>query len=128
MAMGIRRPGYHLLALLPQQTIGPFADSLPFLEKPCFLPDQIGIYLWLYVPSIVLSLLVLALYHMRQRTRGYQKMRQDDEDGSLPTPSLTSRDGGRRLRTWVRLYLADVVAVAWPTILLFGTMAWWSFL
>jgi hypothetical protein len=127
MAMGIRRPGFHVLSLIPQQTIGPLADSPFFFEKPCHLPDQLGIYLKLYVPFVVLSLIVLALYHLYQRTRGYNGLSQDSSE-SLPQPGVTTWRGGRASDGWARAFVRDVATIAWPPVLLFVTLACWTFL
>ncbi|EKM54583.1 uncharacterized protein PHACADRAFT_185493 [Phanerochaete carnosa HHB-10118-sp] len=59
MAMGIRRPGFQLLSLLPPSSVP--VGSQTFLDGPCFLPDQVGIYISIYVPLMVLSLLALLL-------------------------------------------------------------------
>ncbi|KAH9855252.1 Metallo-dependent phosphatase-like protein [Lenzites betulinus] len=63
MAMGVRRPGYQLLSLIP-----PFSssDSPTFAHTPCLLPDQLGIYLSIYVPLIVASLTVLLFSNVRR--------------------------------------------------------------
>lgn len=57
MAMGIRRPGFQLLTLQDPSTVP--AGSPTFGDVPCFLPDQLGIYLAIYVPLILASLLAL---------------------------------------------------------------------
>ncbi|KIJ67637.1 hypothetical protein HYDPIDRAFT_84614 [Hydnomerulius pinastri MD-312] len=62
MAMGIRRPGFQLVSLT--STV-PSPDQLtqipvsPPLDAPCLLPDQLGIYLHIYIPLVVLSLILL---------------------------------------------------------------------
>ncbi|BGP22523.1 hypothetical protein JCM10295v2_001408 [Rhodotorula toruloides] len=62
MAMGVRRPGYHLLSLyapLPPTTSSSFDPSIDTSDLPvsytytqtnCTLPDQLGTYLHLYLP------------------------------------------------------------------------------
>ncbi|KAI0790605.1 Metallo-dependent phosphatase-like protein [Abortiporus biennis] len=66
MAMGVRRPGFQLLSLdsikEPQNdhastSIGTGGKTLA--DSLCLLPDQLGIYLSVYVPFILFSLLVL---------------------------------------------------------------------
>lgn len=59
MAMGIRRPGFQLLSLIPPSAMP--AGSQTFGDVPCFLPDQIAIYVSVYVPLIILNLLALLL-------------------------------------------------------------------
>ena len=56
MAMGIRRPGYQLLSLVPPSSGGP---SPTFAHQPCLLPDQLAIYLNVYIPFLLLTLVVL---------------------------------------------------------------------
>lgn len=63
MAMGIRRPGYQLLSLIPPTA---FPESQTIAHTPCLLPDQLGIYLSVYVPLIVLSLAILLLSNIRR--------------------------------------------------------------
>ncbi|KAK0212804.1 Metallo-dependent phosphatase-like protein [Desarmillaria ectypa] len=60
MAMGVRRPGFQLLSLIPPNE----ASRSSHADKPCLLPDQIGIYLNIYAPLIVLSLLSLLLVNL----------------------------------------------------------------
>ncbi|KAK7692935.1 hypothetical protein QCA50_004576 [Cerrena zonata] len=55
MAMGIKVPGFQLLSLFPPK--GTSGQS--FFDAPCFLPNQLGIYLTVYVPFIFLSLAAL---------------------------------------------------------------------
>lgn len=66
MAMGVRRPGYHLLTLFP-----PLEPDTPssatYTQVSCTLPDQLGIWLHVYVPlvSIVLAALLLPKVYRR---------------------------------------------------------------
>ncbi|TFY53473.1 hypothetical protein EVJ58_g9434 [Rhodofomes roseus] len=67
IAMGIRQPGFQLLSegTPPSQ----FTSSLATV--PCLLPDQLGIYLNVYLPLFVLSVLLLLASNIhRVRTRG----------------------------------------------------------
>ncbi|KZT19065.1 Metallo-dependent phosphatase, partial [Neolentinus lepideus HHB14362 ss-1] len=61
MAMGIRRPGFQLLSLAaPQRNV--YASVLSgqtVADRPCLLPDQLGIYLSVYVPLLLLSVAIL---------------------------------------------------------------------
>ncbi|KAH9924870.1 Metallo-dependent phosphatase-like protein [Fomitopsis serialis] len=67
MAMGIRQPGFQLLSVgTPPSN---FTSSLATV--PCLLPDQLGIYINVYVPLFVFSVaLLLASNIHRVRTRG----------------------------------------------------------
>lgn len=58
--MGIRRPGFQLLSLISpsrhtqEQSQEPIAHHL---HTPCHLPDQLGIYLQIYLPLLIISIL-----------------------------------------------------------------------
>ncbi|KAI0356201.1 Metallo-dependent phosphatase [Trametes cingulata] len=85
MAMGIRRPGYQLLSLVPPSTS---AEAQTFAHIPCLLPDQLGIYLSVYVPLIVLTLAILLLSNIRRTC-----IRHSSPSGrSSEWTSLDSRD------------------------------------
>jgi hypothetical protein len=69
MAMGIRRPGFQLLSLAPW---APENSNHRATDTPCYLPDQIGIYLSVYIPLIILSIVILLLSNfLRVRRRNY---------------------------------------------------------
>lgn len=55
MAMGVRKPGYELVSLW---TSGEFASVK---QVTCTLPDQIGLWLYVYVSACVVALLALVL-------------------------------------------------------------------
>lgn len=67
IAMGIRRPGFQLLSLT---SVVPSNKSLtqvpvsPPLDTPCLLPDQLGIYLYVYLGLALISLAVLFVFHV----------------------------------------------------------------
>ncbi|KAL7281268.1 hypothetical protein ACG7TL_004576 [Trametes sanguinea] len=63
MAMGIRRPGYQLLSLTPPSS-SPEIQTLA--QTPCLLPDQLGIFLSVYIPLVVLTLVVLLVSNIRR--------------------------------------------------------------
>jgi hypothetical protein len=69
--MGIRRPGFQLLSLIPPPTDQSLM-ALPHrthADMPCFLPDQIQIYTARYLPLLVLSLLALFWVNFRNAVR-----------------------------------------------------------
>ncbi|KIP11652.1 hypothetical protein PHLGIDRAFT_83335, partial [Phlebiopsis gigantea 11061_1 CR5-6] len=68
MAMGVRRPGFQLLSLVPPASVQ--AGTATFGDVPCLLPDQIGIYVSVYVPLIVLSVLALLLANAHRVWQG----------------------------------------------------------
>lgn len=55
--MNVRRPGFQLLSLLPSDLRE--ENSPTFGDTPCLLPDQIRIYLNVYLPLFALSLLAV---------------------------------------------------------------------
>ena len=63
MAMGVRKPGYQLLSLISPEMpqVGP-----TFNHKACLLPDQLGIYLSVYIPLVLLTLVALLVSNYRR--------------------------------------------------------------
>lgn len=73
MAMNVRRPGFQLLSLLPRQYWKPDA-TIVHADELCLLPDQISIYLTIYLPLIVFSLFLVLLVNVNnQRTHSVSK-------------------------------------------------------
>jgi hypothetical protein len=119
MAMGIRRPGFQLLSLISSV---PSPDHItqtpvpPPLHAPCFMPNQLGIYFYIYIPLGLVTLLFLLASNITRANKGigYQiwsrkHSRQDspealhelsrgksshavDADSFLPPPANKSRD------------------------------------
>ena len=56
---GIRRPGFQLLSLVPPSSVAPYTNQRTFADRPCFLPDQVGVYTWVYLPLAILTILFL---------------------------------------------------------------------
>ena len=62
MAMGIRQPGFQLLSLgTPPRRL-----TTSLATVPCLLPDQLSIYLNVYVPLLVFSLILLLVSNMHR--------------------------------------------------------------
>lgn len=80
MAMGIRKPGFQLLSV-PEDD----KDSPGAVDRPCLLPDQIGVYLEGYLPLVALTLAVMIvdLVLMRKAWTGSDR-RGDGEGAVLP--------------------------------------------
>ncbi|WVQ93288.1 hypothetical protein IAU59_000355 [Kwoniella sp. CBS 9459] len=55
---GIRRPGFQLLSLVPPQA-NTYSAALTHADRPCLLPDQLGVYYRVYIPLAVLTVLYL---------------------------------------------------------------------
>ncbi|KAI0344736.1 hypothetical protein BDW22DRAFT_1326613 [Trametopsis cervina] len=62
IAMGVRRPGFQLLSLVPPSLASP--SGPPLSDTPCFLPFQLGTYVFIYGPLTLLSLLILLTNHI----------------------------------------------------------------
>lgn len=90
MAMGIRRPGFQLLSLVSTvpaiETLTQLPNSPPsLLDTPCFLPDQLGIYLNVYLPFILLSVLSLLAFNVQRiLARGNKQAQRQPEDFLRP--------------------------------------------
>jgi ethanolamine phosphate phosphodiesterase len=61
MAMGIQQPGFQLLSLAPHQYWQATKSPTTYTDVPCFLPGQLGIYLSVYAPCFVISLLAVVI-------------------------------------------------------------------
>lgn len=90
MAMGIRRPGFQLLSLISTvpaiETLTQLPNSPPsLLDTPCFLPDQLGIYLNIYLPFILLSVLSLLAFNVYRALAGGKHAQRRPE--ASPRPS-----------------------------------------
>jgi hypothetical protein len=53
---GIRRPGFQLLSLIPPHEA---TTSKTHADRPCFLPDQAGVYYTVYLPVAILTFVYL---------------------------------------------------------------------
>ncbi|TFY65722.1 hypothetical protein EVG20_g5364 [Dentipellis fragilis] len=63
MAMGIRRPGFHLLTLFnPDASTANPIEKATFADAACFLPDQVRIYIGFYLPLLVITILIVLHY------------------------------------------------------------------
>ena len=95
MAMGVRRPGYQLLSLIPPTGSHPTGshqdEDRSVAHRPCLLPDQLGIYLSVYVPLIVLTLIVLLGSNIRRASQRYAPVSTRSGD-SIPLGSRSNPD------------------------------------
>lgn len=71
MVMNVRRPGFQLLSLAPALLRSETSETLA--ERPCVLPDQLRIYLQLYIPSLITSLFIVFLVSLRHRSTFHNK-------------------------------------------------------
>ncbi|KAH0827473.1 Metallo-dependent phosphatase-like protein [Lanmaoa asiatica] len=97
MAMGIRRPGFQLLSLISTVPSPDHITQIPVsppLHAPCLLPDQLGIFFYVYIPLILLSLLVLLALNITRVNggSGYRSWsRKHDRDDTSETLRELSR-------------------------------------
>lgn len=102
MAMGIKRPGFQLLSLAPDELRNPDKYKANN-DTPCFLPDQLGIYLRIYLPAFFVTLLLLFITDLccwgstgrkRRNSNPYQLTgrRSVDIETRMPTPVSASYD------------------------------------
>lgn len=63
---GIRRPGFQLLSLIPPHEA---TTSKTHADRPCFLPDQAGVYYTVYLPVAILTFVYLFSTNIRAAWR-----------------------------------------------------------
>ncbi|EAU91483.1 CDC1 [Coprinopsis cinerea okayama7 len=89
IAMGIKRPGFQLLSLAPTPLRNPDHKYKPNDDVPCFLPDQLGIYIRIYLPVFVLTVALVCMTNLccwrskASRRRHRLTRSQDYESGKL---------------------------------------------
>ncbi|GAA6041730.1 hypothetical protein JCM8097_008302 [Rhodosporidiobolus ruineniae] len=109
MAMGVRSPGYSLLSLypgLPSSTSpsSPIVDpdapvSYTYTQTACLLPDQLGIYLHVYLPLFALVLLAFLVPKTATAARASLSRRRNRRVASalangLPTTAASAIPAG----------------------------------
>lgn len=60
--MNVRRPGFQLLSLTPTELRD--HDTPTYKDVPCLLPDQLRIYLNIYLPLLVVSIIFVCLVNL----------------------------------------------------------------
>lgn len=101
MAMGIRRPGYHLLSLyapLPPSSSSPDALDIPvsytYTQTNCTLPDQLGTYLHLYLPLAASFFLFFLVPKLGVVARTWLTKRRQRRVVSARANGSEARNGG----------------------------------
>lgn len=97
LAQNIRRPGFQLLSLAPLATASDTLASQTIADIPCFLPDQYGIIKSFYIPSILITILILFFSNV-YRARRQLRLSPFISPISLtmsPNPSQPSSPSGR---------------------------------
>ena len=84
MAMNVRRPGFQLLSLALYALRGDNPGNPTFADVPCLLPNQLAIYLNVYIPFLVLSLLTLLIYHLIRGPSPRARKLLQSEDLRIP--------------------------------------------
>jgi hypothetical protein len=152
MAMGIRRPGFQLLSLVPPTNASVGSAPHTHADTLCLLPDQIAVYVQLYLPLGVLTMLLL-LFSATCRPPGkaFRLTHSSSPSSGLPSPSLAgaklprkrrwplrpmrseARAGRerdrlpRRRQTIFREFVKDVRDVGWTPMMVFGLVTCWAF-
>jgi len=88
MVMNVRQPGFQLLSLSPAELR---KNNTPtFDHTPCLLPDQLKIYLDIYLPLLAISILLLFVFNFKTGTsrKSHRKTRSD----ATQVPFVTNRD------------------------------------
>ena len=122
MAMGIRRPAFQLLSLFPStdknRRVAQAKDTL------CLMPDQLGIYIWVYLPLLAVSFVSLLVANARRLyspSAGNNKKRD-----ALPFPAASLTNRRRAGFCSGRMFMRDVRDVAIPELLVFFCISWWT--
>ena len=103
MLEGVRRPGYARLRLY-----GPRSDGVPSLDyEPCVLPDQMALWLYVYLPCFVLTIAFMVFWRMHRLPL-------------LPSSTNDTRPSARQMRTGGTLIFRDIIAAGTAPILLWG--------
>ncbi|KAH9485032.1 Cell division control protein 1 [Psilocybe cubensis] len=96
MVMNVRRPGFQLLSLMPTNIRA--SDKPTYADAPCLLPDQLGIYLVVYIPLLAISLVIVLASNMGQQApRRYRQSFSNDDveaEGRRDTYPPTSSGQG----------------------------------
>lgn len=89
MSMNVRRPGFQLLSLTPVQLRD---DDLPtYKSVPCLLPDQLRIYLNIYLPLLAASVIFVCLANtVSYLATGWRSPSGEKISSSLLSLSLSS--------------------------------------
>ncbi|KAF8070577.1 Metallo-dependent phosphatase-like protein [Lyophyllum atratum] len=91
MAMGIKRPGFQLLSLAQGHAEASAKLHRTHADAPCLLPDQIAIYISVYIPLLLVSLFVVLVSNML-RVRSFRtSTRQHRRRSSSPRLRSTIR-------------------------------------
>lgn len=87
--MGIRRPGFQLLSLISSVPSPNQITQMPVpppLHAPCLMPDQLGIYLYIYIPLVFLSLIALLAFNVIRVNGGTAYQTWNRRHGHQDTP------------------------------------------
>ncbi|KAJ9094962.1 hypothetical protein QFC21_005754 [Naganishia friedmannii] len=95
MAMGVNRPGFQLMSLVPPPYIteGTSASPQTFADVPCLLPDQLQIYVRFYIPLAAVCILMLFYLNLKRTIAKYGGW-TIGAGGIVPDASPTPRMSG----------------------------------
>ncbi|KAH9998519.1 Metallo-dependent phosphatase-like protein [Russula compacta] len=117
IAMGIRRPGFELLSLSN--------EAHASAHRPCWLPDQVRVYCWVYAPLLFATIVFVAarvavaapLRHQKHAVKRSHEL-PTHRVSSLQLPLPPPRRQGYLLQV-----AEDVWAVAWPPLAVYMIIA-----
>lgn len=96
MAMGIRRPAVQLVSLLSPSYMADHHSTYTVRDNACFLPDQLGIYLSVYLPFILFSIVTLIVSNLYRVTNSPTS---SDGHYSLP-PTSANLEANSEFADW----------------------------
>ncbi|KAJ9111075.1 hypothetical protein QFC19_001273 [Naganishia cerealis] len=94
MAMGVNRPGFQLMSLVPPTVQQGVSTPQPtFADVPCLLPDQLQIYFRFYIPLAAVCILVIFYLNLKRAIAKYGGW-TIGTGGIVPDVSPTPRSSG----------------------------------
>ena len=113
MVMNVRRPGFQLLSLYP--TTQRTEDTPSYLDIPCLLPDQLRIYLNIYLPLLVISLVAVLVSNLKRRGKSYGHRRPFSQDTQTTFVANGDADDSDRDDAELRPYLNGDIEQSLPS-------------
>lgn len=119
IAMGIRQPGFQLLSLS--------SNELTNAHQPCSLPDQVYIYLWVYAPLALATIVLVAVRALITGPSRYQKHTQKRSVELLPYPTSQQPRSVPPRKGSYRRVAEDIWAITWPPLAVYVVTALMTF-
>jgi ethanolamine phosphate phosphodiesterase len=119
IAMGIRQPGFQLLSLSSNERTN--------AHQPCALPDQVYIYLWVYAPLALATIVLVAVRALITGPSCYQKHTQKRSKELLPHPTSQQLRSVPPRKGSYRRVAEETWAVTWPPLAVYMVTALMTF-